>query len=172
MAGILVLGIGNILLKDEGVGVHVVQTMADQVTKGMLRLPEEVELVDGGTFGIDLLDTIAGRRKVIVVDAVQVTAAETAEPSKTLAGAILRFTAADLQQRQAADLSLHQIGLFETLTMAQQLGCAVGEVVILGIVPKTLESGLELSPEVVAAVPKVIELVLKEIRDAGFEPRP
>jgi hydrogenase maturation protease len=163
MASILILGIGNILLKDEGVGVHVIQAMADQVARGTLSLSEDIELVDGGTFGIDLLDTLAGRRKVIVVDAVQVTAAETAGPSETPAGAILRFTDANLQQRQAADLSLHQIGLFETLTMARQLGCAVGEVVILGIVPKTLESGLELSPEVAAAVPKIIELVLAEI---------
>jgi len=167
MASILILGIGNILLKDEGVGVHVIQAMADQIAKGTLSLSEDVELVDGGTFGIDLLDTIAGRRKVIVVDAVQVTAAETAGPSGIAPGAILRFTAADLQQRQTADLSLHQIGLFETLTMARQLGCAVGEVVILGIVPKTLESGLELSPEVAAAVPKIIELVLAEIGVKG-----
>ena len=163
MASILVLGIGNILLRDEGIGVHVIQAMADQVARGTLSLSEDVELVDGGTFGIDLLDTLAGRRKVIVVDAVQVTAAETAAPPGVAPGAILRFTAADLQQRQAADLSLHQIGLFETLSMARQLGCAVGEVVILGIVPKTLESGLELSPEVAAAVPKIIELVLAEI---------
>ena len=167
MASILILGIGNILLKDEGVGVHVIQAMADQIAKGTLSLSEDVELVDGGTFGIDLLDTLAGRRKVIVVDAVQVTAAETAGPSGIAPGAILRFTAADLQQRQTADLSLHQIGLFETLTMARQLGCAVGEVVILGIVPKTLESGLELSPEVAAAVPKIIELVLAEIGVKG-----
>ena len=167
MASILVLGIGNLLLRDEGVGVHVVRALTDQAARGTLSIPEEVELVDGGTFGIDLLERLAGRRKVIVVDAVQVTAAETAEPSKVTPGAILRFTAADLERRQTADLSLHQIGLFETLAMARQLGCAVGEVVILGIVPKTLEPGLELSPEVAAALPKVIELVLKEIRDAG-----
>jgi hydrogenase maturation protease len=166
MASILVLGIGNILLRDEGVGVHVVSAMADQAAKGTLHLSEDVELVDGGTFGIDLLDTIAGRRKVIVVDAVQVTPEETADPSKVGPGTILRFTSDDLAKRETADLSLHQIGLFETLTMARQLGCAVGEVVILGIVPKTLESGLELSPEVAAVVPKVIELVLAEIAAA------
>ena len=163
MASILVLGIGNILLKDEGVGVHVVQAMADQAAKGTLKLSGDVELFDGGTFGIDLLDTIAGRRKVIVIDAVHVTAEEAADPSKVGPGAVLRFTAADLQQREAADLSLHQVGLFETLAMARQLGCAVGDVVIFGIVPKTLEPGLELSPEVAATAPKVIELVLAEI---------
>jgi hydrogenase maturation protease len=163
MASILVLGIGNILLKDEGVGVHVVQAMADQAAKGTLKLSDDVELFDGGTFGIDLLDTIAGRRKVIVIDAVQVTAEEASDPSKIGPGAILRLTADDLARRETADLSLHQVGLFETLTMARQIGSAVGEVVILGIVPKTLDSGLELSPEVAAAAAKVIELVLQEI---------
>jgi len=170
VASILVLGIGNILLKDEGVGVHVVQQMADQVAKGTLKLSDDVELFDGGTFGIDLLDTIAGRRKVIVIDAVHVTAEEACGPSKIGPGAILRFTADDLARRETADLSLHQVGLFETLMMARQIGAAVGEVVILGIVPKTLDSGLELSPEVAAAVPKVIELVLKEIRDVEKDP--
>jgi hydrogenase maturation protease len=163
MASILVLGIGNILLMDEGVGVHIVQEMTDRAAKGTLKLPDDVELVDGGTFGIDLLERLAGRRKVIVIDAVQVTAEEASDPSKIGPGAILRFTADGIARRQTADLSLHQIGLFETLSMARQLGSAVGDVVIFGIVPKTLESGLELSPEVAAAVPKVIDLVLAEI---------
>jgi hydrogenase maturation protease len=166
MASILVLGIGNILLRDEGIGVQVVNAMADQAANGTLHLSKDVELLDGGTFGIDLLDTIAGRRKVIVVDAVQVTPEEAPDPSKIAPGAILRFTSDNLTKRETTDLSLHQIGLFETLTMARQIGCTVGEVVILGVVPKTLESGLELSPEVAAAVPKIIELVLAEIAAA------
>jgi len=190
MASILVLGIGNILLRDEGVGVHVVQEMTDRAARGTLKLPDDVELVDGGTFGIDLLDTIAGRRKVIVIDAVeplrsaecgvrseteQDAAADNPQsairdPQSAMPGAVLRFTAEDLARRETADLSLHQVGLFETLAMARQLGSDVGETVILGIVPKTLESGLELSPEVAAAVPKVIELVMKEIKDAGPYP--
>jgi hydrogenase maturation protease len=157
MASILILGIGNILLKDEGIGVHVIQAMADQVAKGTLSLSEDVELVDGGTFGIDLLDTLANRRKVIVIDAVQADAAP---------GTVFRFTAADLARRETADLSLHQVGLCETLAMARQLGCAPEEVVIFGIVPATLESGLELSPQVAAVVPKVVELVLAELKNS------
>jgi len=149
----LVLGIGNILLKDEGVGVHAVRELT---ARGHPALPDGVELYDGGTFGIDLLDTLANRRKVIVIDAVRADAAP---------GTVLRFTAADLAQREEADLSLHQVGLCETLAMARQLGCAPEEVVIFGIVPATLESGLELSPQVAAVMPRVIDLVLAELKN-------
>jgi hydrogenase maturation protease len=160
MKPILVLGIGNILLKDEGAGVHVVRELTARAERGGPPRRDDVELYDGGTFGIDLLDTIANRRTVIVIDAVQADAAP---------GTVFRFTAADLARREGADLSLHQVGLCETLAMARQLGCAPEEVVIFGIVPATLESGLELSPQVAAVMPKVVELVLAELdnRDKG-----
>ena len=156
MKPILVLGIGNILLKDEGAGVHVVRELTARAERGGSPGRHDVELYDGGTFGIDLLDTIANRRKVIVIDAVRADAAP---------GTVLRFTAADLAQREEADLSLHQVGLCETLAMARQLGCAPEEVVIFGIVPATLESGLELSPQVAAVMPRVIDLVLAELKN-------
>jgi hydrogenase maturation protease len=160
----LVLGIGNILLKDEGVGVHAVRELAARAERGGSPGRHGVELYDGGTFGIDLLDTLANRRKVIVIDAVRADAAP---------GTVLRFTAADLVRPGRPDLSLHQVGLFETLAMARQLGCAPEEVVIFGIVPMALDPGLELSPEVAAVVPKVVELVLAELdnRDKGKELR-
>jgi len=150
----LVLGIGNLLLKDEGVGVHVVSAIEAQVAAGDFVLPEGVEVCDGGTLGMDLLDLIEDRRKVIVIDAVETDAAP---------ATVLRFTAEDLARRQAADLSLHQVGLFEALAMARQLGCAPDEVVIFGIVPKDMSPGLELSAEVAAVVPEVIRMVLAEI---------
>ena len=61
---ILILGIGNILLRDEGVGVRVIETLQKQ------KLPDTIDLVDGGTSGADLIDILADRRKVIIVDAV------------------------------------------------------------------------------------------------------
>ncbi len=145
---ILVLGIGNILLRDEGVGVRVIERM-----QGM-PLPDDVELVDGGTAGADLLDVLAERRKVIVIDAVQAEA----EP-----GTVLRFTADELVQPDGVGMSLHELGLGEALTMTRQLGCAPKDVVVFGIKPKDTGSGLELSEEVEASVPKVVELILPEI---------
>ncbi|MBL7146939.1 MAG: HyaD/HybD family hydrogenase maturation endopeptidase [Phycisphaerae bacterium] len=146
---VLVLGIGNILLRDEGVGVRVIEQMQK------MHLPDEVELVDGGTAGADLLDVLAERRKVIVIDAVQADC----EP-----GTVLRFTADDLVRPDGVGMSLHELGLGEALTMAMQLGCAPEDVVVFGIKPKDIECGLELSEEIVSSVPKVIKLVLEEIK--------
>jgi hydrogenase maturation protease len=154
MLPVLVLGVGNILLRDEGVGVHVVQAIEARVAAGDLALPAGVEVCDGGTLGLDLVDLMENRRKVVVVDALEADAAP---------ATILRFTAEDLVRRPAADLSLHDVGLFEALTMARYLGRAPEEVVIFGIVPKDMSPGLELSAEVAAAVPEVIRRVLAEI---------
>jgi hydrogenase maturation protease len=145
---ILVLGIGNILLSDEGVGVRVIEQMQE------IPLPDDVELVDGGTAGADLLDVLAERRKVIVIDAVQADC----EP-----GTVLRFTADDLTRPDGIGMSLHELGLGEALTMTKQLGCAPEDVVVFGIKPRDISCGLKLSEEISASLPKVIELVLSEI---------
>jgi hydrogenase maturation protease len=155
MTPILILGIGNILLRDEGVGVHVIEAIQAAVARGEIHLSPDVEVYDGGTFGIDLIDMIAGRRRVICVDAV---AADV--PPAT----VLRFTGADLAKKRVADMSLHQLGLLETLQMSQQLGCAPAEVVIFGITPKAMDPGLEMTPEVAALVPRVVALVLAELK--------
>jgi len=145
---ILVLGIGNVLLGDEGVGVRVIEQMR------ALYLPDHVELVDGGTAGADLLDVLAERHKVIVIDAVQADC----EP-----GTVLRFSAEELVQPDGVGMSLHELGLGQALTMTRMLGCAPKDVMIFGIQPKDIVSGVDLSDEVTASVPKVVELVLAEI---------
>ncbi len=145
---ILIMGIGNILLWDEGVGVRVVEAMQN------LDLPEHVELVDAGTAGADLVDIMTGRRKVIVVDAIE---------SQAAPGTIFRLSGEELLPEPGASISLHQLGLVESLFMAEQLGCAPGEVVVFGIQPAEIRAGLELSPDVANAIPKVIDAVLAEI---------
>ncbi len=152
---ILVLGIGNILLRDEGVGVRVIERMQK------MRLPDNVELIDGGTAGADLLDALAERKKVIVIDAVQADC----EP-----GTVLRFTADDLTQPDGVGMSLHELGLGEALTMTRQLGCAPEDVVVFGIKPKDISCGLELSEQISASIPRVVELVLAEIANAKRHP--
>ena len=154
MLPVLVLGVGNILLRDEGVGVHVVGMIEAGVAAGDLALPEGVEVCDGGTLGLDLVDLVENRRKVVIIDALDADAAP---------ATVLRFTAEDLARREAVDLSLHQLGLFEMLAMARYLGRAPQEVVIFGIVPKDMSPGLELSAEVAAVVPEVVRRVLAEI---------
>ena len=145
----LVLGIGNILLRDEGVGVRVIEAMRGRT------LPEDIECIDGGTSGVDLVDEVADRPKVIVIDAVRADG----EP-----GTVFRFGVEDLMPGPGRELSLHEFGLLDTLTTARHLGCAPREVVIFGVQPKDVHAGLDLSAEVAAALPKVIELVLAEAR--------
>jgi hydrogenase maturation protease len=147
MKSTLVVGIGNILLRDEGVGVRVIEAMRNR------RLPEGLELLDGGTRGVDLIDHFCDRGKVIVVDALD---------ADLSAGSVMRLMPEDLASKEQA-ISLHELGLLETLAIARQLGCAPGEVVIFGIQTAAVEPGLELSPAVAAVVDRVIELVLKEV---------
>lgn len=148
-APILVLGLGNILLRDEGVGVRVIEAMQK------MNLPPDVELFDGATAGLDLLDVLADRRKVIVIDAMDGEAAP---------GTVVRLQPSDLAPQSSAGLSLHEIGLLETLITAERLGIRPEEVVVLGVKPKDLSHGLDLSPEIAELVPRIVDMVLAELR--------
>jgi hydrogenase maturation protease len=150
VAPVLVLGVGNILLRDEGVGVRVVQEL-ERTT-----LPPGVEVFDGATAGFDLIDVLAGRRKVIVIDALDADYAP---------GTVVRLRPEELLAADQPSLSLHDLGLLEALAMARQLGEAPGEVVIFGVQPQDLSCGLELSPIIRARVPELINLVLTELKD-------
>lgn len=152
MEPVLVLGIGNILLQDEGVGVRVVERLQQ------MRLPPGVQTLDGGTSGADLIDAIADRAKVIVIDATD----GDGEP-----GTVYRFTVGDLVRRVSSIGSLHELGFLDSYLMSVQLGCAPREVVFLGIQPERIQFGLDLSDKVSREVPKVIGLVLNEITSSG-----
>jgi hydrogenase maturation protease len=145
----LVLGLGNILLSDEGVGVRVVEAM------GQAALPPDVEILDGGTAGVDLLDTLADRRKVVVIDAIDGDIAP---------GTVLRLTPEELVPRHEPGVSLHDLGLVETLALARHLDASPEEVVIIGVRPHSVECGLELSAQIRELVPKIIELVMAELK--------
>ncbi|MGB2820006.1 MAG: HyaD/HybD family hydrogenase maturation endopeptidase [Phycisphaerae bacterium] len=143
----LVLGIGNILMRDEGVGARVIEAMRDMELRG------DIDLLDGGTCGADLVDEIADRRKVIVIDAMQAGA----EP-----GTVFRLDAEELLEDANAPVSLHEFGLLDTLMMARHLGCSPQQVVVLGVQPERCDCGLELSAKVAKALPRLIRLVLAE----------
>lgn len=147
---ILILGVGNILLKDEGVGVHVARRLQS------MDLPPEVEVLDGGTEGLNLLDSIEGRKKVIVIDAMK-----TGQPP----GTIYRFLDKDIEERPKSWLSLHDIDMTDLLKLADLLDVKKPEIIVIGIEAKDMESAdLELSPEIEAKIPEVIKFVLKEIK--------
>ncbi|HML75783.1 MAG TPA: hydrogenase maturation protease [Anaerohalosphaeraceae bacterium] len=145
---ILVLGIGNILLRDEGIGVRVIEALQQQ------QLPAQVELVDGGTAGADLLDILSDRQIVIIVDA----AVFDAPP-----GTLLKFSSNDLLSPQQTALSLHDLDIVQTLTMTHLLKCPPAKVIFLGIVPETIEPGLELSQTLQQKLTYYIQTIFQEL---------
>jgi hydrogenase maturation protease len=145
---ILILGIGNILLKDEGVGVRVAETMMK------MELPPDVEVMEGGVKGLDLIDYIEGRDKVVVVDAVK-----TGSPPGTL----FRFTDKDLAAKKGIMRSAHGIDFSDVVAVSGFLGSKPEEIIFLGVEPADLGAGMELTPEIEKMVPVLINLVMKEI---------
>jgi hydrogenase maturation protease len=144
----LILGIGNILLKDEGVGVHVVRRI-----KGM-DLPKDVEVLDGGTAGLELVDFIENRRKLIVVDAVKTGA----KP-----GTIYRLLETNLKIKPKAIMSFHEIDFLDALYMSDVMKNKPKEIIVIGVEPKDMSDGVELSPEIEERIPRIIEIVMKEL---------
>jgi len=153
MGKTLILGVGNILLSDDGVGVHVVRRLEE-----VAEFPPEVEVLDGGTKGMDLLHYLEGVSRLIIIDAV-----ETKGPPGTLA----HLTGDRVPAYLSLKMSPHEIGLPDMLFAAQLRDIYPEEVVILGVQPATTEVGLDLSPEVAAQVDVLVERVFDELKRWG-----
>jgi hydrogenase maturation protease len=144
---IVILGVGNLLLSDEGVGVHVANKFRE------MDLPPGVEVIEGGTDGFRLMNVITGADRLIVVDAVKGGSAP---------GSIYRFDIKDVSTfPDAYKTSVHQIGILEVVHLSELVG-QTPETIVIGVEPKSLDMGMELSPEVQEKVPKIMELVLEE----------
>jgi len=147
---IAVLGIGNLLLKDEGIGVHLVQKLTDVIDD------VNIKIIDAGTYP-DFLSLVEDNLdKLIIVDAVK---------AGDKPGTIYRFSSGDIDLGSAPLISVHEIGVLDSLKMTALLNRQPKSTVVIGIEPKTIDFGLELSPEIEDKLPKIISLVLKEIEE-------
>lgn len=148
---ITILGIGNLLLKDEGVGVHLIRKLVRDNT-GYANL----NIIDGGTSPdiFSLVDDSVD--KLIVVDAVK---------AGNKPGTVYRFSFDDLDLDSASPVSLHEIGVLEGLRLMVLLNRQPKSTVIIGIEPKTIDFGLELSPEVEEKLPDIVKLILNEVEE-------
>lgn len=145
---IMVMGVGNVLLSDEGCGVRFLEELEKA------ELPKNVELLEGGTAGLELVHLISEVDFLIIIDAVNAES----EPA-----ALFRFTPEDINIfPEKFEVSFHQVGIIEVLNMAKILGSAP-KTLIFGIQPKSLEWGMELSDEVKAVFPRLVDLVKQEI---------
>jgi len=144
---ITILGIGNLLLKDEGAGIHVIEALKKE------QLPENVELIDGAASGFDLLPVVQGCDKLIVIDALKTDDAP---------GAVYRFNPQDVDFKRDNNFSLHDIDFFQVLDISRKYK-KLPQTIIIGIVPEEIGLGMELSDTLKKALPKLTSLVLEEI---------
>ncbi len=145
---ILIIGIGNILMRDDGVGVRVIEKMRQ------MPIPADVEIIDGGVMGLNLLYYVEGRKKVIVIDSVNI-----GKPP----GTIYRFTENALIEKKELLRSAHGVDFTDVIKTSEFLGTKPEEIIFIGIEPEDISEGMELSPKLQSRIPRIIELVMKEL---------
>jgi hydrogenase maturation protease len=144
----LVLGLGNLVHSDDGLGVHAIQILtADS------RVPSDVVLMDGGTQGLSLLPHISAFERVLVIDALDV-----GEPPGTL----VRLEGKALQN-SPGKASVHQLGFADLMVALELLGESPEEIVLLGVQPLSTDWGTELTPPVGEALGRLPDLVLEQL---------
>ncbi|MBU1207844.1 MAG: HyaD/HybD family hydrogenase maturation endopeptidase [Proteobacteria bacterium] len=147
------IGLGNLLLRDEGVGVHAVEALREDFT-----FSEDFRLLDGGTLGLDLLPLIEGMEKVLFVDAVDF---------KKAPGTIAIIENEDLPSFLAPKLSLHHVGLSDLLFASSFMGTKPSQITLIGIQPEKIEIGLTLSDILNENFEKLLKTILKKLQEWG-----
>jgi hydrogenase maturation protease len=146
---ILVLGIGNILLGDEGIGPHVVTRLQNDYL-----LPESVSVVDGGTSGMDLLDMVASHDRLLIVDCAELDSAP---------GTVRELVGTAVPAFFNNRISPHQIGLSDLLAGAALIGALPGELALIAVQPQSCELDLELSPTAKKAAEEAMQVLLARL---------
>ncbi|MBI2560226.1 MAG: hydrogenase maturation protease [Planctomycetes bacterium] len=161
MKKVIIIGVGNILRRDDGVGVHVIKELVGASASGghvPLQLPNGVEVYDGGLGGFRLLDFIGGAKKAIFIDAIEMGLPP---------GSVRVFSPQEVVSLLSASggqrCSLHDTDLLEVIKFAETLD-DTPEIKIVGIQPANVESGLELSVPVKDSIPRTVQLILDIIR--------
>ena len=152
---IVVLGIGNILLTDEGVGVRTIEALERDYV-----LPSEVEVIDGGTCGMEMLEQLEDLDGLIVVDCVRC--------NQPPAMPVL-LKGDDVPVFFRTKLSPHQVSLSDVLASLQFTDRAPKSIAIVGMQPVSMSLGMELSPEVAAKVPELVAMTIAELSLLGIE---
>ena len=150
----VVLGVGNILLSDEGIGVHAVREL-----EACYKLPPEAVVIDGGTSAMDCLDQLAEADLLLVADCVR----GGREP-----GTLVRIGDGELHAFFKTKISPHQVGLSDVLAALIVHDLAPKRTVLIGAEPKSFQLGLEPTPELAAKLPAIVEALVAELKAAGL----
>jgi len=151
---LLVLGLGNVLLEDDGLGAAAVALLRDRYDA-----PENVRVLDGGTLGLSLLPYLEESERVLLVDAVRTDDAP---------GTFVRLDGDEVAPAVATRLSPHQVGVSDLLDGARWLDRYPAHVTLLGLVPESMELVVGLSPRVRSALPTLVERLIDEAGTWGF----
>jgi hydrogenase maturation protease len=150
----LVIGLGNPLMGDDGAGLAALARLREDWL-----LPEGVELVDGGTWGMNLLPIIEGCPCVLLLDAID---------ADSPPGTLTVLERADIPRYFQLKLSPHQIDLREVLGLAELRGKLPARLIAIGVQPERIEMGITLSPPVARAVDKIAHAAVDALALAGF----
>jgi len=151
LSKVVIIGFGNILFKDEGVGCWVAQELQKR------HLPPGVEVIDGGTASLDLLLDGKKIRKIIIIDALK---------GEGKPGTLYKVPIDELIQRESLPFSLHQFDLLRTLWLMKHENPCCKEVVLIGVEPDEIQWGLGLSESIQERLSEIIALILKEVEYA------
>ena len=147
MRRVLILGIGNTLRGDDGLGVFIVK----QMEESGIRLPKGVSLLDGGTAGFDLLGLIDGYDKIVIVDALK---------TNDKPGSIYRFTPEHAVESRAR-ISMHEVGIMEVIKTLRIMDINP-EIEFVGVVPENIsDMNTTISQAVMESIPRAVEVILE-----------
>ena len=155
---ILVIGMGNVLMQDEGIGVRAVEELEQRY-----RIPAGVEVVDGGTTGMELFEPMREADILLIADAVN-----TGAPY----GSLVRIANDEIPAFFQTKLSNHQLGVSDLLALLKLKGEMPEQVTIIGMVPHSLENRLGLTPEAEAGLAGMVRMLVAELSALGVELEP
>ena len=155
---VLVIGMGNVLMQDEGIGVRAVEELEQRY-----RIPDGVEVIDGGTTGMELFEPMRGAGSLIIADAVN-----TGAPY----GSLVRIANEEIPAFFQTKLSNHQLGVSDLLALLALKGETPEQVTIVGMVPHSLENKLGLTPEATAGLEGMVQMLVDELKRLGIELEP
>lgn len=151
---LLVLGLGNLLCQDDGVGVAAVACLLRQYEPA-----EGVRVLDGGTLGLSLLPTLESADIVLIVDAIR---------SDGPPGSFVRLEGEEVAHAAEHRLSVHQVGVSDLIGAARWQGSLPSRLLLLGLVPESMDLGVERTPAVEAALPALVDRVVAECAALGY----
>lgn len=149
MKGTVIIGIGNILLRDDGVGVHTINCLRNE------NIPSTIELVDGGTSTLNILSYFLDYSRVIIIDCLRAGY----EP-----GTIYKINPDEIKNYRSENLSLHDVQILDVIKMANMIG-KFPKVTIIGIEPEEINLHTELTETIRNKVPEVIKHIKNELED-------